>query len=79
LPAKVIRYRFNENIIEQLLKLEWWRFNFVDFNDLDHQNVESFINGLLNKIHTKKINEMDLKFFNLSESLSEFLTIKKIA
>ncbi len=25
-PAKIIRYRFSEDIIEELLKLEWWNF-----------------------------------------------------
>lgn len=26
-PAKVIKYRFNEDIIERLLEIEWWNFS----------------------------------------------------
>jgi serine acetyltransferase len=25
-PAKIIRYRFEKNIIDQLMKIEWWNW-----------------------------------------------------
>jgi acetyltransferase-like isoleucine patch superfamily enzyme len=28
-PAKIIRYRFDEPTIERLLRLQWWRYNLV--------------------------------------------------
>lgn len=28
-PAKVIRYRFDEALIERLLALQWWRYNLI--------------------------------------------------
>ncbi len=32
-PARILRFRFNETIIEKLLALEWWS---LDINDLAH-------------------------------------------
>lgn len=42
-PAKVIKYRFSEDIIEKLLEIKWW--NLPD--DILRQNIEKF--------HTKEI------------------------
>lgn len=43
-PAKVIRYRFEHAVIEELLRLEWWRYGLsalhgVDFTDI-HQAID---------------------------------------
>ena len=29
-PARVIRFRFDETIIEELLKISWWNFNNIE-------------------------------------------------
>ncbi len=29
-PARVLRYRFDEALIERFLKVRWWRFNYFD-------------------------------------------------
>lgn len=41
-PAKVIRYRFEDDVIENLLKLRWWDFSLAAFkeNYYDIQNAE---------------------------------------
>ena len=53
IPAKVIRYRFDENIIERLLKSKWWLMNdaelemcadCIDNVQLFLEKVESTIN-----------------------------------
>jgi len=61
LPAKVIRYRFSDKIIEKLLALQWWRFNYSDFEGFDFADTESFIDGLQEKIELGAIKEMDNK------------------
>ncbi|EED2396131.1 CatB-related O-acetyltransferase, partial [Campylobacter jejuni] len=33
IPAKIIKYRFDEKTIERLLKFQWWRYHFADFYD----------------------------------------------
>ncbi len=50
-PAKVIRYRFSEAIIQQLLEIGWWRYDLaildgVDFTDID-QAVDAMQRNLL--------------------------------
>ena len=46
-PAKIIKYRFDENIIERLMKVKWWNFPLqelskVDFNLPILKILESF-------------------------------------
>lgn len=39
-PAKVIRYRFDEETIKELLELKWWDYNLADFGALDWSDVK---------------------------------------
>ena len=52
-PAKVIRKRFSDNIIELLLKLRWWEFEDDQINDmlpiLQKDPTEIEIKDLLNR------------------------------
>ncbi len=45
-PAKVIKYRFDEDTIEKLLNSRWWEFNFTDFTHLDITDPASFSDGI---------------------------------
>lgn len=45
-PARLIRPRFPEKIIEALLELRWWRFSFLDFAGLSLGEPEAFIEQL---------------------------------
>ncbi|MBB1470272.1 CatB-related O-acetyltransferase [Pseudoalteromonas sp. SG41-5] len=44
-PAKVLSYRFDEDIIRELQKLEWWELDIIDLSkfDLKNNSVDSFI------------------------------------
>ncbi|SJN57261.1 Streptogramin A acetyltransferase [Vibrio ruber DSM 16370] len=56
LPAKVIRYRFDKNIIEQLTNLKWWEYNYQEFPSLKADiDIERFISLLSNSIECGKI------------------------
>jgi acetyltransferase-like isoleucine patch superfamily enzyme len=37
-PGRIIRYRFEESVIDQLQKVEWWRFDFPSLNTVDLSN-----------------------------------------
>lgn len=51
MPAKVIKYRFSDNIIEELLKLRWWDYNFVDLKDFQSDmDILSFIGRFQDEI-----------------------------
>jgi acetyltransferase-like isoleucine patch superfamily enzyme len=39
-PAKVIKYRFNEETIEKIEKTLWWEKNMLEFNDFFEKNRE---------------------------------------
>ena len=45
-PAKLIKYRFSEDIIAKLLNLQWWQFN----NDFIKNNTEIIFSSPTNKI-----------------------------
>ena len=42
-PAQKIKDRFSEDIKESLIKLEWWKYDFGQFQDLDLSDVIGFI------------------------------------
>jgi phosphonate metabolism protein (transferase hexapeptide repeat family) len=44
-PAKVIRYRFSDQIIKSLTKIEWWDLDqkCIEQNFTDFHNVKSFV------------------------------------
>jgi virginiamycin A acetyltransferase len=44
-PARLIRFRFNERIIERFLELEPWRFNLLELSEIDPTNVEGFLDN----------------------------------
>ena len=48
-PAKVIRYRFSERIISELLKLEWWDWE----REVIKNNIHLFQNEITDKILNK--------------------------
>ena len=40
-PAKTIRLRFSDAIVEKLLQLEWWKYNIFSIEGLDFKKIES--------------------------------------
>ncbi|HEF1256584.1 TPA: CatB-related O-acetyltransferase [Campylobacter coli] len=56
IPAKIIKYRFNEKTIERLLKLQWWKYHFADFHDIDlNLEITHYLDLLEEKITKKSI------------------------
>lgn len=56
-PARIIKYRFPDKIIEKIESLNWWRYNAFDFNNLKFNDIDQFI------IEFEKIKE-GLKVFD---------------
>lgn len=42
-PARVIRYRFDEKTIDELLELKWWRYDIAAFGKVDWSNPREAI------------------------------------
>ncbi len=54
-PAKVLKYRFHQDIIDELLKIKWW-----DWEDERIRNVASFlmsdkVEEFVNLVHKGKV------------------------
>lgn len=45
-PAKHIKYRFTEHIIERLVQLQWWNMAISDLDGTDFSNVEAAVDRL---------------------------------
>jgi acetyltransferase-like isoleucine patch superfamily enzyme len=72
-PARIIRYRFPENIVQELLDLRWWRFRYPDFAGLNFTDVQAFIGGLRDRIEQGTIEEMPERWIALAEELKTYL------
>lgn len=68
-PAKVIRYRFDEETIERLLRLEWWRFHVRDFVGLDMEDTHAFLDGLEERIEAGTVTAFTPEQIDLGENI----------
>ena len=70
-PAKVIRYRFDEPLIARLLASEWWNHRMSDFGDFKFDDVEGFLNKLDTQKHTMpKLPETQMTWGQLIDAQS---------
>lgn len=51
-PAKIIKYRFNERIIETLKALKWWEYSVTDLNGLAFEDPNKFIGAFLDRVES---------------------------
>lgn len=50
-PAKVIRYRFDDIVIQSLLGLKWWDYSCLDFADIPMDvSIDRFIDEMSSQI-----------------------------
>ena len=56
-PAKPIKNRFNDYIIDAMKALQWWKYSVQDLNELDITNPHIFCHQLTNRIATGDIQE----------------------
>lgn len=68
-PAKIIKYRFDEKTIERLLNLKWWDYSFFDFADIDVRDVNCFSSAFEDRLANSSAPKPLAGKFNLSESL----------
>lgn len=45
-PARLIRYRFPEPLIERIRRVAWWQYHVADFAGLDVADPARFLDGL---------------------------------
>lgn len=74
-PARVIKVRFNQKLIDRINELEWWRYNVVDFYDLQINKPENFLDALEKRIAAREIKEYKPQAVTARELCNE---IKKL-
>ena len=45
-PARVIRFRFPEMIIERMLRVAWWQYNYNEFRNVDVRSPDSALSQI---------------------------------
>lgn len=62
IPAKVVRYRFSEEVISKLLELQWWKYSYLSFSSINvDMDIESFIEQMSKLIRDEHIVEYEPK------------------
>ncbi len=68
-PAKIIRYRFSQELIERLLSSKWWAYHVADFDGLPVDRPDAFLDGLEQKIEAG-LQPYEPQKVNLAEALA---------
>ncbi|WP_273729205.1 hypothetical protein [Brucella gallinifaecis] len=56
-PARLIRYRFDEDTIQRIMDVAWWQFHVKDFAELDMSDVHIFLDQLEKRIEKGRVAE----------------------
>jgi acetyltransferase-like isoleucine patch superfamily enzyme len=66
-PAKLIRFRFSEKVMEGLRNVQWWRYKFSDFSGLTLSEPDRFIE----EIASRYLSEFSPSRIKLAEILQQ--------
>lgn len=58
-PAKVLKYRFDGEVIEKLLNLKWWNFNILGVADIDFSKINNAIDTLYSHKRNGTLTELN--------------------
>lgn len=65
-PAKVIKYRFDENIRDELISSKWWNFSPDSLCQLNLCDIHKFLFQIKNSSHQ---NQHDYKEYNITNKI----------
>lgn len=70
--CKIIRFRFDSNVIDELLRIKWWNYNYSDLPDNNKcDDINYFVEEMNRLISDGNIQERDYKnsiFLRYSEA-----------
>lgn len=69
-PAKIIKFRFSEQIIETLRTIKWWDYNVTDLNGLPFEDPNKFIEAFL--IRVKSLEKYKPPVITATDLLTEY-------
>jgi len=65
-PARVLRYRFPDALIERIQRIAWWQYHVADFAGLDTANPERFLDGVEERVAAGSIAPYTPPWINLA-------------
>lgn len=64
-PAKVIKKRFDDSLVQEILASEWWEYNYLDFSDLPLGDPTAFVKQF--EVRKKSIEKYNPGYLDLSK------------
>lgn len=55
-PAKIIKYRFDEETVKQLLELKWWNYSEKFVKTLPFEDINACIKLLKENVNLQQVN-----------------------
>jgi acetyltransferase-like isoleucine patch superfamily enzyme len=60
-PARPLRSRFSPEIIDRILKLEWWEFDLSRLEERDYSDVEGFLSNFEAAVATARVSHVSFR------------------
>ena len=70
-PARIIKYRFDEALHERIQRVAWWRYHVADFAGLQTADPTTFLDGLEQRIAEGKIAPYEPGVIDLAEAIQQ--------
>jgi virginiamycin A acetyltransferase len=64
-PARVLRYRFPDPVIERIRRVAWWQYHVSDFAGLDVADPERFLDGIEARVAAGAIAPYSPSWYNI--------------
>jgi len=77
-PGKVLRYRFDDALIERLQKLAWWNYAILDFEGWDVRDVAGAVSALEDAVASGAVAPYTPAPINLCEEFDRFLQVRQM-
>lgn len=72
IPSKTIKYRFDNGVIDKLLSIQWWNYNYLDFSSIPSDApIEYFIQEFEHLVKQKSIHTYTPPCFRLKPNNSQ--------
>lgn len=74
-PARVIKMRFADALVERLLRLQWWRYNVYDFEKIPYDRIEAALDTIEEQAARKGIQPYAPAKVTASDLVARFTSV----
>ena len=68
-PARIIRYRFTQDIIKQLLDLQWWNYDIRGMEKVSFDDVPKAIDEIKYLVKTNSLIKREVKVVKITKEM----------